>query len=251
MIDLHSHVLPGLDDGARSLDEAVELARQASLGGVTALAATPHVRDDWPTTPEQMERGVAELRDELARSDVALEIVPGGELALGRLGTLTTDELRRFTYGQAGKYALVECPYFGSPLELIPAIRALREDGLTSIVAHPERNPDVAQRPSRVASLIEVGALMQLTAASVDGALGRAPRETAFSLLELGLAHMIASDAHGPHIREAGLASAAEALGDDWLALFLTEDAPAAVLAGERVGAPPRRRRRRRRLFGF
>lgn len=250
MIDLHSHILPGLDDGARSLEEAVGLARQSSAGGVTVVAATPHVRYDWPTTPEQMERGVAELRAELARVDVVLEIVPGGELALEHLGALSAEDLRRFSLGQAGKYVLVECPYFGSPLELVPAIRALREAGLTAIVAHPERNPDVAERPTRAGALVELGALMQLTAASVEGALGRGPRETAFKLLELGLAHLLASDAHGPHIRESGLASAASALDDDGLARYLTEDAPAAVLAGDRVAAPPRRRRRRRfRVF--
>lgn len=249
MIDLHSHVLPGLDDGARSLDEAVELARQAAAGGVTILAATPHVRDDYPTTPEQMEHGVGELRDELARVDVDIEIVPGGELALARLGTLTPDEVRRFTLGQAGKYALLECPYFGSPLELIPAIRALREGGMTSIIAHPERNPDVAQRPGRLTSLVELGALVQVTASSVEGTLGRSPRETSLKLFDLQLAHLIASDAHGPHIRESGLAGAAEAVGEGGLAQYLTEIAPAAILAGESVSAPPRRRQRRRFLL--
>jgi protein-tyrosine phosphatase len=156
--------------------------------------------------------------------------------------------VRRFTLGQAGKYALVECPYFGSPLELIPAVRALREAGITSIVAHPERNPDVAERPGRVSSLVELGALVQLTAASVEGTLGRSPRETAFKLLDLHLAHLIASDAHGPHIRESGLAAAADAVGEEELAQYLTEAAPAAILAGESVSAPPRRRQRRRFL---
>ena len=127
MIDIHSHILPGIDDGARSLEEARELASQTLADGVTVIVATPHVRSDFPTTPERMEMGVAELRADLARTGIELEVVHGGEIALERLGDLDADELRRFSLGQTGRYVLLECPYFSSPLELVPAIKALRE----------------------------------------------------------------------------------------------------------------------------
>jgi protein-tyrosine phosphatase len=249
VIDIHSHILPGVDDGVRSVEEAGELARSSAAEGVTVIAATPHVRSDWPTTPDEMERGVAEVTDHLARTGIPVDVVPGGEIALERLGELSGDDLRRFTLAQTGTYLLLECPYVSSPLELVPAIKALTEAGLTPIVGHPERNPDIEQRPSRLAALVELGSLAQVTAASVDGRLGRRAKTTASRLLELGLVHVIASDAHGPHIREGGLAAAAEAVGDPGLARYLTVDAPGAILAGERVSAPPRRRRRRFRLF--
>lgn len=250
MIDIHSHILPGIDDGARSLEEARELARETLADGVTVIAATPHVRSDFPTTPERMERGVAELRGDFARAGISLEVVHGGEIALERLADLDADDLRRFSLAQTGKYVLLECPYFTSPLELVPAIKALRHAGLTAVVGHPERNPDIEERPGRLASLVELGALVQVTSASLDGRLGRGPRNTAARLLDLGLVHVIASDAHGPHIRGGGLAAAAEAAGGTELAGYLTEEAPGAILAGEPVPAPPSRRRRRRfRVF--
>jgi protein-tyrosine phosphatase len=249
VIDIHSHILPAVDDGVRSLDEAAGLARSSVAEGVTSIAATPHVRTDWPTTPERMERGVAELAEHLARAGIPLDIVHGGEIALERLADLSADDLRRFSLGQNGKYLLVECPYFTSPLELVPAIRALKDAGLTAIVAHPERNPDIEERPSRLAALVELGSLAQVTAASVEGNFGRRTKTTALRLLELGLVHVLATDAHGPHIREGGLGPAAEGLGDPALARYLTVEAPGAILSGERVPPPPRRRRRRFRVF--
>jgi protein-tyrosine phosphatase len=249
VIDLHAHVLPGLDDGVRSLEEARELIRQGHADGVDVVAATPHVRDDYPTTPDEMERGVVALRAELASQDIPVEIVEGGELALDRLALLSEDDVRRFSFGQNGRCILLECPYFGSPLELLPAIRAVRDRGLVPLVAHPERNPEVAERPERARALVEAGALVQVTALSVSGGLGARPRAAAEKLLDLGLVHVVASDAHGPHIREGGLAVAAEAIRDAALAAYLTEEAPAAILAGEHVKPPPRRRRRRRLPF--
>lgn len=249
MKDLHSHILPGLDDGARSLEEARELARRCVAEGVTAIAATPHVRSDYPTTPEQMERGVAELRADLAEAGIALEVVHGGELGLDRLGDLTEDDLRRFSFAQGGAYVLLECPYSGSPLELVPAIKKLRASGLTPLLAHPERNPDVIERPSRLGSLVELGVLVQVTAASINGQFGKPAKKTAAKLVELGLVHVIASDSHGPHIREGGLAAAAESLGDPGLARHLTDEVPGAILAGESVAVPPIRPTRRFRVF--
>lgn len=249
MIDIHSHILPGIDDGARSVNEACDMARDALTEGVTVMVATPHVKNEWPTTPERVESGVGELRAELADAAIELDVLPGAEISLERLGQLGADDLRRFSLGQTGIYVLVECPYSGSPLELVPAIKALRDSGVTTVVAHPERNPGVEERPARLESLVELGALVQVTAASVDGRLGRSAKVTAESLLDLGLVHVIASDAHGPHIRRSGLGTAAEAVGDPVLARYLTEESPAAILAGEPVSAPPPRRRRRRLRF--
>lgn len=245
MIDLHSHILPEVDDGVRTLEQAHELARQAAAEGIEAIAATPHVRNDYPTTAERMERGVRELRADFAAAGIPIQVLHGGEIALDRLGDIPPDELRRFTLAQTGRYLLLECPYSGSPIALTPAVRALTAEGLTPLIAHPERNPEVQARPARLEALVELGALVQVTAASVDGRLGRPSRAAAFALVRGRLAHVVASDAHGPHVREAGLTAAAEALGDEALAHYLATESPRAIVAGETVRPPPRLRRRR------
>ena len=249
MVDLHSHIVPGVDDGVRSLDDAVRLAEAAGAEGVRAIAATPHVRDDYPTTPEQMEDGVAQVRRRLAEAGVSVEVLHGGEVAIDRIAATSRDDLLRFSLAQTGRYLLVEFPYYGWPLALDGMIRTLGAIGLAAVLAHPERNADVQARPARLEAAVEAGALVQVTAASLDGRLGGSARRTAKDLLKLRLVHVLASDAHGPEIREAGLAAAARSVGDDRLAAFLTTDAPAAVAAGEPV--PPRPAVRQRRFFVF
>lgn len=246
MIDLHSHILPGLDDGARTVEDARELALRAAAEGVTAIAATPHVRDDYPTRPAEMERGVAGLREDFVKQRIDVEVLHGGELDLGMLSVLDDDDLRRFTIAQSGRYLLLEFPYSGWPAGLEETVYGLGLRGFVPVLAHPERNREVQGDPGRLREAVRVGALVQLTAASVDGRIGRSAEKAAQRLLELGLAHLLASDAHTPEIREAGLAGAAEAVADDALARYLTVDAPTAVVAGETLPDAPRRARRRR-----
>lgn len=235
MIDLHAHLLPGFDDGVRSLEEARELARAASARGVTAIAATPHVRSDYPTTAARMERGVASLQADFAAAGIAIDVVAGGELAIDRLWELGDDEIRRFTYAGAGRYLLVEFPYSGWPQLAEQTVASLRASGIRPVLAHPERNDAVQSAPRRLEPLVAAGALVQLTAGSVTGLLGAHPRDASNALLERGLAHLLASDAHGPHVPRAALADAVAALGDDALARRLTVDVPAAIIAGDDV----------------
>jgi protein-tyrosine phosphatase len=249
MIDLHSHILPGLDDGPRTMDDAVGIARAAVADGIRVLAATPHVRDDWPTTPKTMEGRLAGLRDALAVAGIPLDVRPGGEIAIDRLDLLEPDELARFGLGGNPRALLLEFSYFGWPLTLEPQVRELGGRGITVVVAHPERNAEVQGGPERLRAIVDAGALIQVTAASIDGRIGRRPRETAFDLLERGLVHLIASDAHTPDIRGIGMSEAARAVGNEALARWLTGDVPAAVIAGTPVPPRPPTPRRRRRLL--
>ena len=239
VIDLHTHVLPGLDDGARSLAEARALAIDAAAQGVSTLAATPHVRDDYPTTPDAMEDAVAELREDFAQRGIPVEIVHGAEVALDLLWAIPPQDLPRLTIAQTGRYLLLEVPYRGWPFAFESAVTRLIELGVTPLLAHPERNPEVQDRPDRVRQVVEAGALVQVTAASVEGSRDRAAQAAARSLLELGLVHVIASDSHGPHIARQGMADAVAALGDSALAKYLTEDVPGAIVAGEPVPEKP------------
>ncbi len=244
MIDLHSHILPGLDDGARTMEEAVEIARAALGDGIDTIAATPHVRDDYPTSPEVMERCVEQVRGALTEAGVALELLTGGEVAIDRLDRFDRADLSRFGLGGNPNYLLVEFPYFGWPLDLPDRLFRLQLVGITPVLAHPERNADVQSSPERLERIVESGTLVQLTAASLDGRLGRQPRETGLRLVELGLAHLIASDAHHPGIRTVGMAAAAGAVGDEALAGWLTDEIPRAIVENTRLPERPERARR-------
>lgn len=241
MIDLHSHVLAGLDDGAADLDEAVAICRAAAADGIEILAATPHVRDDFPTTPEQMESALDALR---AAADGIVRLVPGGEIALEQLER-PLDELRRFGLGGSDSYLLVETPYIGWPLGIADALFRLRSAGIVPVLAHPERNPDVQHRPEILEPLVAAGTLVQVTAASVDGRLGGAARRCVRALLERRLAHLVASDAHSPRVRAIGMRAAAEAVGDEFLARWLTYEVPRAIVDGSPLPARPESRPRR------
>jgi protein-tyrosine phosphatase len=253
MIDLHSHILPGLDDGARTIEDSLDIARAAVADGITAIAGTPHVRDDYPTDPGVMEDCVAELRAELERAEIPLDVRTGGEIDVDWLRKLSVGELRRFGLGGNPRYLLVETPYYGWPLGLAKQLVALHGEGVTAVLAHPERNAEVQADLERVVPLVRAGTLVQVTAASVDGRVGRRAQTCALELIEYGLAHLVASDAHHASIRAVGMTAAAKEVGNEDLAVWLTQEVPAAILADAPIpdrppGGP--RRRRLRRLFG-
>jgi protein-tyrosine phosphatase len=245
VIDLHTHILPGVDDGARDLVESLRIARACVADGVTAVAATPHVREDYPTRFATISRAVEQLRQALGDAGVDLTVHTGAEVAVDQLRLLGAEELLRLALA-GRRYLLVECPYYGWPARLFDELDALGHLGLRPILAHPERNADVASAPELLRPLVDAGVLVQVTAVSVVGALGRSPRQAAHSLLRSELAHLIASDAHSPGLRRAGLAAAAASVKDRALAHWLTVDVPAAVVAG----TDPPLRPRPRRLFG-
>lgn len=241
MIDLHSHVLPGLDDGPPDLEGAIEICRAAAEEGIAVLAATPHVRADFPTTPEQMEEALALVR--AAVGDV-VRLVSGGEIAVTELSR-PVEELRRFGLAGNPAYLLVETPYFAWPSDFAERVTRLAADGIRAVIAHPERNPAVQDKPRLVEDVVEAGALVQLTAGSLDGRLGWRAQACGVELLELGLAHLIASDAHAPTLRAIGMRSAVRAVEDDELARWLTVDLPLAIVEGGELPERPGRRRRR------
>ena len=167
-----------------------------------------------------------------------MRLLGGAEIAIPHLHMLSDLELGMFGLGGNPRYLLVEFPYLGWPLSLENEIWTLRSRGITPVLAHPERNPEVQKAPARVAPLVTAGALVQLTAASVDGRLGRTNKRTAATLIEAGHAHVIASDAHWPGLRAAGMSSAAAAVGDPELAAWLTRGVPSAIV--EDTPIPPR-----------
>ena len=247
MIDLHCHVLPGLDDGAASLADSLAIARVLVAEGVTVVAATPHVRSDYPVTPARMESALEIVRAAVADEHIPIEILPGGEVDLDALESMDEASVRRFALAGNPRFLLVEFPYVGWPLTLAERLIGLLESGITPVLAHPERNADVQAAPHRLAPLVGEGVLIQVTASSLTGTWGRSSNRAARELIDGRLAHLLATDTHRPSARAQALGAASRALKDPNLATWLTLDVPAAIVRGSDL--PPRPVARRRRLL--
>lgn len=237
MIDLHCHILPGVDDGAPDLDESVAMGRQAFDDGIATICATPHIRHDHEVRIPEIPARVAEVNAALAGRGVAVRVVPGGEVAETAVAGLDDDELRQVALG--GRWVLLE-PAPG-PLgdSLAEAVAELDRRGFRSLIAHPERHP-AADMGERLAALVERGALVQMTAAL----LVESPAAPAMlDLAARGLVHVLGSDSHSSRVgRPVALAAGLERLWAveelrphaDWIG----REAPEAILAG-RVPEPP------------
>ena len=232
MIDLHTHLLPGIDDGPEDLSGSVAVAREAAQNGVTALAATPHVRDDYPTTAASMTAALEAVRKALRDAGVAIEALPGAEISFDWLARLDQQELRAFGLGGSASHLLVEMPVFGWPLNAKEEIRRMREAGFTTVLAHPERNVVVQASTQRLLELVRDGALVQVTAGSLLGNFGGAAKRAARALLAADLVHLLATDTHSAPGRGAALLPALETLNDPALSRWLTFDVPQAIIEG-------------------
>ena len=209
MIDIHSHLLPGVDDGASDLAEAVAMCRLAAEDGCTAIVATPHLRHEqwWNDDRSLLEQRWLELRDAALPH---LEVFLGGEIAIN---SQSCRELELLPEGDlvslaGSRYLLLEFhprPLGPDPVELI---HELVVEGWTPIVAHPERIRWLAEDLGLLGALIDHGALAQLTAMSVTGDFGRHIQTTASRMLDASLVHFVASDAHSVRLRPPGLAKA-------------------------------------------
>ncbi len=231
MIDLHTHILPGLDHGPADWDEALEMCRIAVADGITTLAATPHVSEVFPNSSTRIKVAIAELRQQLGDTGVPLTVVAGGDyhirpdLSPGNVLTL----------GGNGRYFLLEFPYEVLPPRADLFIRLLLHRGLTPIVTHPERTVSLQRDWRRLEPLVQEGALVQITAGSLLGHFGRPAAAAAERFLKKGWVHLLASDAHWARERvpqlAAGRDAAARLLGRSE-AEALVEANPRAVLAG-------------------
>ena len=236
MIDLHSHILPGIDDGPATLDGSLELARAAVAAGTSTILATPHINTDERIDAATVAAGIETLRPALAAAEIPLEVLPGGEIAIWRLVDLDDDALRSLALG-GGPYLLVESPFSPVVGEFEPLVLDLHARGHRVLLAHPERCPAFQRDPPRLERLIEAGALAQVTAGSMAGAFGTTVKRFTTALLGEGLAHVVASDAHDTVKRPPGLGAGFAALERDLPGVtaqqpWLTEAVPRAILDG-------------------
>jgi protein-tyrosine phosphatase len=236
MIDLHAHILPGIDDGPPTVDGAIEMARVAVAAGTRAIATTSHVGYVYRVEPADIVRARTALAARLAEEGVELELLAGGEIAPDRLPDLDDGALRALALG-GGPYVLFECPFapVGAGMGLMAA--DLQQRGFGVLLAHPERSPSFQRDLGLLSGMVERGALAQITTGSLAGGFGDTPRRAAIAMLRAGLVHVLSSDAHDPYRRAPDLRAAGDVL-DEAQRAWMTTAAPEAIVAGRPL--PPR-----------
>ena len=244
MIDTHLHILPDVDDGPKTMEEALTLARALVREGVHTAIATPHYNDEFVQLPiDEVKRRVDNLQQELVRHGIPLRLFPGHEalispelvaaLRSGKLATLN-----------GSRYLLLELWNSAWIPETEQVIFELRTLGIVPIIAHPERYRSIQQNPERLLKLLEQGALAQLTAASLLGIQGRTARACAEMLLKKGYIHLIASDAHSDGRRLGAIKQALEIVAHTLgqaEAQQMSEARPRVIVQNEELRAAPLR----------
>jgi protein-tyrosine phosphatase len=244
VIDLHSHLLPGIDDGASDLDESLAMARAAVDGGVEQIVATPHVSATYPNDPLRFAERVAEVQAALDRAGIPLRVHKGAEVSHLMLSELSDEALRAGTLGD-GDYVLLEPPLSGPAPFIDRMADELQRKGFKVLLAHPERIAAFNRNIDVVAKLVETGCVTSITAGSLAGRFGGSVKRFTQELLARGLVHNLASDAHDAQHRSPALRPELDAVVaeipelEGWLD-YLTVETPRAILAGEvPSGTPP------------
>jgi protein-tyrosine phosphatase len=254
LVDIHSHILSGLDDGAEDLDESIAMLRLAADSGTTDIVATPHANAEFTFAPDLIGQKIAELQE---AAGPLPHIHRGCDLHL-------TLENIEDAIANPSKYAinhlsylLVEFSDFIIPDTIQETFVRLLDAGLTPIVTHPERNPLLGGRLDQLQSWVENGALVQVTAGSLLGVLGRAAKSVATELMNRNMVHFVASDAHDTRHRTPVLRDAYQYVATAWspnLAKLLFSTAPHAVITGGRIlllDTEPAHRKRKWYRLGF
>lgn len=209
MIDLHCHLLHGIDDGARTLEDSLEMAEMAVAEGITHILVTPHHKNGkYENIKKDIVRLTDELQENLDARGIALTLFPGQEVRLN--GDLFADiEKDEILFTDEGKqYVLIEFPTLSIPRYAESLFFQMQQQNITPVIVHPERNQEIIADPNVLLTYIEKGALAQLTASSYVGVFGKELAELSSRLIEANLVHILASDAHNTngrsfHMKEA------------------------------------------------
>jgi protein-tyrosine phosphatase len=232
VVDLHHHLLPGLDDGPPDLATSIKMAGVAVEDGITHVVCTPHANSVYRFDLERIAGALSELRSALAEGGIRLILGSGCDFHLSYDNVRDALQNRQRYTVNGGEYLLIELPDYGLPPTLEETFYTLRLAGLTPILTHPERNPSLQQDTSRLALWVRDGLLTQVTAASVTGLMGRKAQKLAERLLADRWAHFISTDAHNVSTRPPRMRAArdhiAARFGESYAQRLCTEN-PQAV----------------------
>lgn len=233
MIDIHTHILPEVDDGPKTWEVAVEMCRMAAADGITHMVATPHANDRYHFDHEYLGECLGQLRKKVGPSP-AVSLGCDFHFSFDNLQTLLADPYR-YTISRAG-YLLTELSDYSIPAQIGDFFHKLVDRGVTPVITHPERNAILRQTPLRLIEFIELGCAVQITANALTGFWGQRAKRFAIWLLEHEAVHVIASDAHDIQQRTPILSSARDAAAEicsEEVAHVLVEENPRAMLSGQ------------------
>lgn len=251
LVDIHSHLLPGIDDGPDTLEESLDMARAAVAAGITTIAATPHLRADFPGVHiHEIADRCEELEAALDEQHISLRVVSGAEASLTWALEASDEELRLATYGQQGTDLLVETPYDPSMLEQL--LHGVRTRGVRVTLGHPERS--LRRDPERLEALVTQGVLLQINADALLAPRTSGKRRIAEHLCRAGLASVVASDGHrGDAWRPVTALGEAAAVLVDLVgtarAEWMTSELPHTILSGAAIPEPPAVERAQRSIW--
>jgi protein-tyrosine phosphatase len=273
MIDLHNHILSGLDDGPRTFEESIEMCRISYRDGIRTIVATPHTLNSvYETRRSTILAGVQELNAAIQKklfsapfperpagsetrrlqgpepeffpdsaNQMNLKILPGADVHFSEEVLFQWDQDKITTIADGGKFLLLEFPHWGVPYRAEAVLFDLLAGKITPIISHPERNLEIARRPERYMNMVQMGCLGQITAASLMGGFGGEAKQAAENLLRKNLAHFIATDAHSangrPPLLSEAVRAAAKIVGKEQARKMVTEY-PQAILEGRRPSVP-------------
>lgn len=243
MIDLHCHILPGLDDGAQTWEEALEMARMAVADGIKTLVATPHLYRRKVVDPRKLNNKTAildninQFKKKLADAEIPLEILPGCDVPLCMEFLELLEQDLVLTINDQKRYLLLELPDTSFPPATEEICFRLQSKGLTPIITHPERHLVIHEMPEKLTRLLKLGCLAQVTAASLLGGFGRMIARFTRQLVKKGYIQILASDSHDTKKRPPQLRAAVEELarliGRDQAWAMVTT-IPEKILRGEK-----------------
>jgi Capsular polysaccharide biosynthesis protein len=245
VIDLHTHILPGVDDGAKDIADSLAMAEVAVKDGISTMIATPHVvKGIYDNNKNSILEGVDNLNKKLAAHNIGLLVLPGAEYRLepDLPKNLASGEL--VTINNSGTYLLIELPYELIPDNCDQILYEIQLQGVTPIIAHPERNLVFRKYRSLLERYIKRGMLAQITSTSITGFFGKRVKKAAISFLESGLAHIIASDGHAVKGRAPVISEAYQEIERRWgtqYAQSLAFENPHRIIMSQRVpvSTPP------------
>jgi protein-tyrosine phosphatase len=219
MIDIHTHILPSLDDGPKTIEESIELCKIAANDGIKTIVATPHSKDGaYEAKSDETLKKVKELNLKLKEIQLDLEILPGAEVHINERLVEYIKNGEVLTINNGRKFLLLELPFFFVPPITDELISNLRSIGIVSIISHAERITKFQKTPKILSQLVKSGTLIQITAQSLTGDFGSRERKCAEWLLKHEMVHFIASDVHSltgrPPILSKALERAAKIIGE-------------------------------------
>ncbi|MED4054184.1 tyrosine protein phosphatase [Niallia taxi] len=253
MIDIHCHILPGVDDGPKTKEESILMAREAVNQGIETIIATPHHRNNtYVNSKKAILRVVDEFNTILQNEQIPLTILPGQETRI--FGEILEDYNKEeiLTLNNSN-YLFLEFPSSSVPRYAERLLYEIQLEGLNPIIVHPERNKEILDNPNILYNLVKNGALTQVTAASLAGFFGKSIKKFSYQLIENNLTHFVASDAHNIHNRSFKLNEAYDTIEQEYGidSVYLFKENAEMILDGKLIFKEVPQQIKKKKLFGI